>query len=42
MLIGYGGMAGTAAAFAKLLFVGFLIVGAVTLVLGVGRRGVVK
>ena len=41
-LFGFGGVAGAAANVAKVLFFGFLVVGAVTLVLGVGRGGAVK
>jgi len=40
--IGFGGTAGAAASFAKILFVGFLITAAITLVLGIGRGGAVR
>ena len=37
-LLGFGGIAGAAAGFAKLLFIGFLILAAVSLVAGLARR----
>ncbi len=37
--LGYGGHAGAAASFTKMLFVGFLIVAAIVLLLGLGRGG---
>lgn len=39
-LFGFGGIAGTAAWIAKLLFIGFLIVAAIALVASLTRRSV--
>ena len=40
-LFGYGGAAGASAGIAKMLFIGFVVVAAVVLVLGLGRGGAV-
>lgn len=41
-LFGFGGIAGTAAGIAKILFIGFLIVAAIALIMGLagGRRSI--
>jgi uncharacterized membrane protein YtjA (UPF0391 family) len=41
-LFGFGGVSGAAAGIARVLFVGFLIITAIALVLGIGRGSAAK